>query len=173
MDIIANYPEFSNDIKEAFFLLIKEYDLIFFEVYEGCYELQNPNFSLRFPYDRGYVNCNIKAPQLENQFGYSIYSVLAYLFPETTLNQGNTLNEPRHQLFEYANTIGNKLKSAFKGNFSWMSGYLKEQENESKMIEFLWEELEASNPIFIKFKAGDVSWKKDLEGYLSKKGIVL
>lgn len=175
MDVITNYPEFARDIKASFEELTSDYNFVLFEVYDGCYELRNLKCILRFTYDRGDISCNIKNPFSKyNQFGYAVYSVFRYIFPnENPKIENESDYDPRLQLFNYSKIIKKYLIKIVNGDFSWVEGYLVEQKRFGNKIKFIREQLEHNNPIKEKFLNGDISWQKDLDNYLEKHGIKL
>lgn len=160
MDSVTNYFNFGRDIKNAFGLLINAFDFNFYEVYEGCYELKNQRCVLRFTFDRGDISCNIKQFQSKDPYGYGIYPILRYLFKDDKFLSKGKIYDSQLQLIEYADIIDSKLKSLLKGDFSWLDGYLASNEKLNKMIAFIWNNIDKSAPIYIKFKAGDMKLGK-------------
>ena len=171
MDRLTNYIGFEDDIKNAFYEIILKYNFVFSKINNGNYLLSNGKCQLNFTYDRGEVVCNIKHPMNENKItGYNVFSVFNYLFPN---DEKNIMKSPYEQLIEYADILGGKINNILIGDFSWESGYLKEQETLNKLIKFIWNEIDCNDPIYIKFKTGDLSWVSDLNNYLKQRSIVL
>jgi len=173
MDTISNYPSFRTDIKQAFRKIIDEFNFEFNEIYDGCYELGNQYSLLRFTYDRGDVNCSVRKVG-EPGFGHGILSIFRYLHPIYQITDDKTtIHDPYKQLQNLSAIIEKHFIKTLVGDFSWIEGYLRYQEKESKMIGFIWEKIDSENPIYKKFKAGDLSWQKDLEDYLKSNHISL
>jgi hypothetical protein len=106
-------------------------------------------------------------------YGDGVFPILKYLSPKDETFYKEKLYDPRLILLEYAEILRTKLKNVIQGDFSWLSGFLKEEERTNKMIGFIWNQADKNSSIYIKFKNGDISWQKDLEEYLLKNNITL
>ncbi|SRR6266536_2630266 len=174
MDILINYPEFEGDIKECFSKIIVKYDFKFSRVYEGCYTLNNGKCLLKFTYDRGEVACNIKQPgDATETAGYNVLSVYRFLYPDDTTYNKKDWGTPHEQLSEYADALSGKLKNILMGDFSWEGKYASRQNQLSKMIKFVRNNLDRTDPIYQKFYNDDVGWINDLKSYLEENNISL
>ena len=178
MDALTNYTNFKNDIKSAFKNLIDKYQLDLIEVYPGCYELINLNCALRFTYDRGDINCNIRPVSVfknetESEYGYGINSVASYLLRSKNdlLSSKELVYDARLQLARYAEIVEKYLTQVLEGDFSWLNGYIEKKRKLNIKIKYVLEQLEHKNLIYKKLMDGDDTWENDLDNYLKKKDI--
>jgi hypothetical protein len=197
MDVLYNYPEFVNDIKEAFEDLIIEFDLNFEQIYEGRYILKGKYTVLVFNYDRGDIFCEIRPlvdepiikrtkifglfetkstthKETYNTIGCSIYGVFRYIYPSDSFLEGKErIYNPKLQLVESAKLISAKLRHIMGGDFSWLPGYLEKTDHTDKLLKYVLSNLNYEHPIKKKFWSGDITWERDVEDHLKENQITL
>jgi len=173
MDIVTNYRGFRQDVEDSFKDLIQEFDLKLIEPYEGYYLLLGTKCVIRIAYDRGDISCQFKQiSEPRDSPGYSVWAVYKFIWPlKEAADKSERTYDAKLQLVENANMVKN-LKNVLNGDFSWLKDFLKKQEKENKMLDFILH-LDYNNPIKQKFWAGDLSWQEDIEKYLDENNINL
>ena len=167
MDLLINYPEFEQDIKDAFRELTIEFALTFLKLSDSSYLLKGEKCNIRFNYDRGDVFCDFKQPHEDfSKPGYGIFEILNFLNPDEITER---VYDPRLQLFEYSRVIKLRLNNVLNGDFSWLRGLSML----NKTISFVLKNFNYHNPIRVKMRAGDETWKIDIGNYLNENKIIL
>lgn len=167
MDALINYPEFEQDIKDAFKELMIEFTLTLLKLSDASYLLKGEKCNIRFNYDRGDVFCDFKQPHEDfSRPGYGVFEVSSFLNPDEIIER---VYDPRLQLSEYSRVIKLRLKNVLNGDFSW----LRDLSMLNKTISFALKNFNYYNPIRVKMRAGDKTWKIDVENYLNEHKIIL
>lgn len=173
MDVVTNYRGFRQDVEDSFKDLIEEFDLKLVEPYEGYFLLSGTKCVIRIAYDRGDISCQFKQiSEPRDSPGYSVWAVYKFLRPsQAAVDKSERIYDAKLQLVENSNMVTN-LKNVLNGDFSWLKDFLKKQEKENKIVDFILH-LDYHNPIASKFWRGDPSWQNDIEKYLMENKIEL
>jgi hypothetical protein len=133
MNSKINYAGFDQDIREAFSPLMEEYSFVFREIWEGCYELENEHCILKFTFDQGDINCNIRQPKSDDRIGEGVYPVLRFLSPDDEALKRSRTYDFMDTLNEYAAILSTSLHRVLEGDFSWIPE-LKEYIRQNKIV---------------------------------------
>jgi hypothetical protein len=171
MDLIRNYPEFEQDITDAFKDVISKFKFKLTEIDKGLWELNNGKITIMFSFDRGDIFCFIrKLDDIRNRT-YLLMSVYRFLYKNDTLDI--SWKEAKVQLKNLAIIADTKLNEVLLGDFSWVDSFEKEQNKLSKKIQYVSNKMDKNHPIYIKFEDDDSSWFDDLEKYITENNIEL
>lgn len=173
MDQLINYPGFDKDVIESFCNLISDFGLEFEEISEGRFLLKGEKCIIRITNDRGDIFCGFLRPEELNSAkpSYSIWAVFRYLNPSTKNDDSERNFDPKDQLLEAANLVGEELRNVLLGDFNWLPGFLAKELYERELSNFVLNELEYESSISKKFWEGDPSWKIDVEEYIRQNNI--
>jgi len=173
MDLLRNYRDFTKDIFDGFQSLRNEFDMRLITPSEGLYVLHNDKCGIKFTYDRGDVSCAfLRRSDSLYDYGYLVGSVFRYLHPDK-IHDNDSVREydRRKQIFDYAKVINDHLKNVLEGDFTWLDGFLKNQDEWNKPLDFVLRNLPYEHPISKKLWSGDQSWRNDLQQYLNQNNI--
>ncbi|MEN0049401.1 MAG: hypothetical protein AAF806_20240 [Bacteroidota bacterium] len=164
-----SYKKFPQEVLKAFSDLIVQHQLTIEVGLDHLVELSNEFVVLTFLFDRG--DFTAKISKKKDDFSFGLWEVINYL-DRQVWSKEKSKDYPTSLMRLYAKTLSNELNPVFSGDFHWYEGLKAQKQYESSLIGAV-RQLDKQHPIYQKFRAGDKSWKTDMEAYIEENGIQL
>lgn len=163
------YSEFLEDVQKVFYLIIKEYNLLYsYEVEEKneitLVKLYNKSLEIKFSLDK--MELDVTISKAKEGLEFQVLSVIRWL----KKNKGEDFNYIRNEVFPYSrnqvisdldfycNIFTSELETVLKGDFTWQEGLYADLQEKNRVFSMVMQ-LNYNHPIYkLTISKGDKNW---------------